>query len=865
MIGQTISHYKVLEKLGEGGMGVVYKAQDLKLKRIVALKFLPNDKFVEERDRARFLHEAQAAAALDHPNICAVHEIVETDEYVFIVMSYIAGHTLQELAKSEPLEMNSAIDYAIQIAEGLKAAHASKIIHRDIKSANVIVTNVGGAKITDFGLARIQDQTRLTQSETTMGTAPYMSPEQVRGGEVDHQTDIWSLGVVLYEMLAGRLPFRGANDAAVINSILNEEPKPLSSIRPDTPVAVDQIVKKSLAKNWDDRYHTTEAILADLRKVQNALRTGVELPVAAAAVAPKKGPGLVSRLAKSKWVKSRVTWGVAAAVVVIVVGIILLNPNPAVPFGERDWVLIADFENFTGENVFDKTLDVALAVSLGQSQYVNVFPRRRTEDALRRMKKSDIGRIDEGTAREIAVREGVKVFVVPTIGKIGDTYTLTGKIQDSETGENLRMEMVKAEEQYEVLDALDELAKMIRGHLGEAGRSISLRSEPLEKVTTSSLGGLKQYSLGFERHQEGRFEEAKRYYEYSLQRDSTFAIALGALGILEYLHFNKERGVELLNRSLEYADEATEREGYALRAGHAIAVEQDYEKAAKIYEMSVVEYPDASTYRNNLATMYSYLGRNQDAAGQYKEAIRADPTLMIAYNGLVTVYLENLGRVDSAMVWLDRQMQYDPQSSWPYYNLAYAYIGMDSLDLALAALERSLEIDGEFVEGLELIGHVLRLKGRYTQSLNALNRQLTADPDAVEPHYYMGVVYRSAGNNGRARDSFDRFRQITRWRLEDEPESAEYLVDLGLVLTRTGQPQGARAAIERAVAADTTAHFEFARLYSVLGRTDESLDQLQRAVDAGYRNLIVVKYHPDFQSLRKDPRLAQFLGRYLKI
>ncbi|MCK4773957.1 MAG: protein kinase, partial [Candidatus Krumholzibacteria bacterium] len=848
--------------IGEGGMGVVYKAQDLKLKRVVALKFLPAEKLGSESDRTRFLHEAQAAAALDHPSICTVHEVVEADEHAFIVMAYIRGSSLEEIIRSGPLELGTAVDYAVQIAEGLQAAHAQNIIHRDIKSANVMVTNVGGARITDFGLARLPDRTRVTQEKSTVGTVSYMSPEQLQGREVDKQTDIWSLGVVLYEMIAGRLPFRGNQDTAVIYSIMNEKPEPLRKILPETPAALEQIVYKAMAKDWEERYLNANELLADLRQIQTAIKTGEAMPAVSSskATVSQIGAQIVRRLR----LDSRRAWIAAVAVVVVILGVFIFYPNSAVPFVERDWIVIADFENLTGDDVFDHSLDMALSVSLSQSQYVNVFPRRRAEQAITRMKLKDVDRIDESMGREIAAREGVRILVVPTISGVGDNYTLTGAIQDTETGENLLMEMVRADGKDEVLDALDDLANKIREDLGEAKRSISLKSKPLRKVTTSSLEALKRYSMGFEKQQQGQFEESRRHYGYAVENDSEFAMALGALGMVEYLHFDRVKGLDYFNRAIEYADQITEPEAYLLRAGHAIAVEEDYEKAAQIYRMAAEEYPDASTYHNNLGAVYGLLGRHQDAADEYKEAIRAEPTLMIAYNGLVTEYMIHLGRVDLALEWSRRQMAYQPESSWPYHNLAYAYIGADSIDNAIEALGRSLEFDLEFAESLELLGHTLLLLGLYDEASTAYAHLLEATPDAVEPHYYMGIASELLGQNARARDYYGRFAQITQWRIEDQPDNPYYYIDLGIVRTRMGQNDRARAAAARATAIDPTAHLSYARLSSVQGNADNSLEHIVRAIDGGYRDLIYVKFHPDFQLLRNDPRLTELLDRHLK-
>jgi serine/threonine-protein kinase len=777
-------------------------------------------------------------------------------------MAYIRGSSIEEMVRSGRLDLDTAVDLAIQIAEGLQAAHAQRIIHRDIKSANVMVTNVGGARITDFGLARLPDRTRLTQENSAVGTVSYMSPEQLQGKEIDKQTDIWSLGVVLYEMLAGRLPFRGSRDTAVIYSIVNEEPEPLRNLRPDTPAVLETIVKKAMAKNWEKRYLNANELLADLRSIQTAMQKGEAMPAASKskATASRIGANIVGRISN----QSRRVWIAVVAVVVVVTGFYIFYPSSAVPFVERDWIVISDFENLTGDDVFDRSLDMALSVSLSQSQYVNVFPRRRAEDAITRMKLTDVDRIDESTGREIATREGVRILVVPTISGVGDNYTLTGAIQDAETGENLLMEMVRADGKGEVLDALDELANKIREDLGEAKRSISLKSKPLQKVTTSSLEGLKQYSMGFEKQQQGQFEESKQHYEYALKNDSEFAMALGALGMVEYLHFDHLKGVDLLNRAIEYADQITEPEAYLLRAAHAIAVDVDYEKAAQIFKMAAEEYPDASTYSNNLGAVYGLLGRHQEAAEEYKEAIRAEPTLMIAYNGLITEYMIHLGRVDLALQWSRRQMTFQPQSSWPYHNRAYAYIGADSIDNAIAALGRSLEFDAKFAESLELLGHTLLLRGLYDEALTAYSHLLEVTPDAVEPHYYLGIASELLGQNTRARDHYGRFAPITQWRIEDQPENPYYYIDLGIVRTRMGQNDGARSAIAKATAIDSAAHLGYARLGSVRGNASDSIEQIVRAIDGGYRDLIYLKVHPDFQLLRSDPRLNELLDQHLK-
>ncbi len=347
MVGKTISHYKILEKLGEGGMGIVYKAEDTKLKRTVALKFLPSELTRDPQAKERFLHEAQAAAALEHQNICNIYEIDESEGQIFIVMSYVEGDNLKEKIQSGPLKIDEALKIAIQAAEGLQAAHEKGIVHRDIKSANIMVTGKGQTKLMDFGLAKLKGQTKITKEGSTLGTAAYMSQEQARGIDVDHRTDIWSLGVVLYEMITGQLPFRGEYEQAVVYSIMNEQPEPLTALRTGVPMEWERIVNKTMAKDPSERYQHADDLVVDLKKLERDTKPEITPSSRSIPTHPVKKP-----------YQKFLIPGIFLLIAFTAVAYFLLFKGPSKPVSS--WgslnpkrVVVAVFENLTGDESLD--------------------------------------------------------------------------------------------------------------------------------------------------------------------------------------------------------------------------------------------------------------------------------------------------------------------------------------------------------------------------------------------------------------------------------------------------------------------------------------------------------------------------------
>jgi serine/threonine protein kinase/tetratricopeptide (TPR) repeat protein len=840
----------VLEKLGEGGMGVVYKALDLTLARHVALKFLPHDFTRDSEAKKRFMHEAQAASALDHPNICTVHEIGEDESgRMFICMGYYEGKSLKEIIDGGTLESEGAAKIAIQIAEGLAEAHQKGIVHRDIKPANILITNSGGVKIVDFGLAKLHGQTKLTKMGSTVGTAVYMSPEQARGEEVDHRTDIWSLGVILYEMLTGKNPFESEHEQAVIYRILNEEPKPMGGVEAPATAALSKIVEGALQKNTQDRYSSMADMADDLRALIDR-----KTPSPVGEKPPRGKRPLVRRIL------------VAASVLVVsTLAIILLFTSETTAFTERDWLLVTDFENLTGDVLFDRSLNTAFSVSIEQSTYVNVYSRRRMVETLRRMKKPDVGHIDEELGREIALRDGLRVILIPSISRSGDTYALTGSLFDVEENKSLGSKIVYASGEDKVLDALDKLSKEIRLDLGESLSSVRQKGKPLTQVTTESLEALKQYSLAVENHWNANIQDARDHYEGALNLDSTFTAAKASLGILLLERFprERERGTRLVSEAVANVDSLTDKEKFGILAFHAAGVEHDLEKAAQYMKSLLALYPDNYTARNNLGWYYQSMGRYNDALIEYKAALRTNPDLMMTTLGVIYIYTNNLPNLDSAISWGDSYIATGGENPWAYDLLGWAHLGRDSLDRAAQAFTKALELNPRSTLDLYRLAHTYRLMGQPGEALQPLERILQVDPSDVSAEYDLGVNYQLLGQDQEAIQHFQTFRREAEKWVQEDPQDGSNYIALAAVLTRLGNASQGWNTGRLGIRKDTTLHFEHAQLLSLQGRTTEALEHLEKAVDNGFTNFTWMKIHPDLQALYNDARFQRIIRRGL--
>ncbi|MBN2366875.1 MAG: protein kinase [Calditrichaeota bacterium] len=731
-IGQTISHYQILDKLGEGGMGLVYKALDTSLNRNVALKFLPTHLTEDPESRKRFIVEAQSASALDHPNICTIHEINETEKgQLYICMNYYQGESLRQKIKKGPVPFREAIKIIMQIARGLQAAHNQKIIHRDIKPGNILISENGEVKIVDFGLAKLAGQ-KLTESVSTKGTIAYMAPEFIRGIPADNRTDIWSLGVVLFEMLTGHLPFEGEYPEPMMYSIINEEPELLSQYLNDVPEILESILDKCLNKDPVQRYQNLGELISDLEKLKPGMN--------------ETGSTVITK--KSNRKPSYKITIIGFFLIILIIGFILIYQYISnTPATGAKHIAVITFENHTGEKKFDylqKAIPNLLISSLEQSGNLRVATWEHLNDLLKQKNMQNVDMIDPDLGFELCRMDGIETIILGSYTKAGDIFALDIKMLDVVTKELLQSAHTHGNGISSILThQIDELSTNITKNLGVPPK-ISGSIRPLSEITTTSMEAYNYFIRGRDEWEKRNIENSKHFLEKAVKIDTTFATAYSYLAIAYYMLDEPKTCKSMLQKARHHSARATEKERLYIEARFALYIEKNNEKRFNLLHNITARYPQEKRAHLDLAFFY-YFRRKlyTQAFERFQIVLELDPNFGLAYNMLALTYMET-GEYQKAIQNFEQYASLNPGDANVFDSMGELYLRMGELDQALAKYQEAIEVEPQYFYAYRSTSYIYALKEDYENTIKWIDQYIkmaASEGIKARGHLYKGFYY----------------------------------------------------------------------------------------------------------------------------
>ena len=719
MIDKTVTHYNIIEKLGEGGMGIVYKAHDTLLDRTVALKFLPNYLISDNYEKERFYHEARAAASLMHPNVTVIHEICEYDGRVFISMEYVEGETLKQIIekKNEMLTIEKVLDIMIQTCEGLRSAHEKNIIHRDIKSDNIMLTPGGQVKIMDFGLAKMSGASRLTKTGTTLGTAAYMSPEQAKGMEVDHRSDIFSLGVVLYELLTTRLPFSGDHQAAVMYALMNEYPPPAARYNDKVSPELERIISKALAKERDERYQHTDDLLADIRREKKKLEYAERDHSAASS--------LSGQSSGNKKISLKLILPAAAVIILVVLFLILkpfgtaAGPDETLSPGAPDRTLaVMYFENIPDPKDADHTgemLTNLLITSLSQIKGLEVISRERLLDIQKELGHTESKVLSPEFAGEVANHAGVGTMLIGSILQKSPALAVTARLIDVKSGRIIRSEQVKNFPPDKLFSLVDSITYLLKDQLYESGKI-----RPVADVTTESTEAYRAYVEGLDLMRKYLFADAEGAFKRAAELDPDFAMAYYFLGLMKAFNGKSYEAAENFDKAEELADNVSEKDRLLILTMKYGRKGETY-KEEKVLKRLVTQYPhEIFPYVYLLYLYNNNLFQSEKAYELCLKGLKINPASGEIWN-ILAYSCTYLNRKQEALKAVNNYIKLSPAEPNPYDTKGEIYAWFGDYDSSRISYNKAVSLRRDFASGRSL-GRYAVLNGRYKEAADYFRR-----------------------------------------------------------------------------------------------------------------------------------------------